>query len=137
MTALPLTIRELDPETDLALVLSSWQHQSARPSMPRGVMLALLEKQGAAVACCKDHPEQIFGWACGGSDTLHMVYVRRGWRARGVATALMGHLFPDLGHRPIFLTTRPRIEHKAPKAWAGLVASWKLRWSPYHISEAA
>jgi GNAT superfamily N-acetyltransferase len=41
------------------------------------------------VACEEGNPDQIFGYACYAEQTLHWVYVKKGYRNKGIARLLL------------------------------------------------
>jgi L-amino acid N-acyltransferase YncA len=139
MSRLDCVFRPWVPETDHNLILSSWCHQVPEGNNQRPVILALLSRSGAVVACEPRHPDQIFGWLCGeqqGADRiLHMVYVRNPWRQQGIGGGLMRQLCPRLGEQTVIHTHRVIGERKHPKAWAALARSWRLKFDPYRVME--
>jgi GNAT superfamily N-acetyltransferase len=101
--------RLVTPE-DIPFVMSSWI-KSFRPSPwagvfrnnrfteeTKGTILDLLERGAIIeVACSKNDPTNILGWACGerlrdGSVVCHYVYVKQAVRRMGLASELLEHI---------------------------------------------
>jgi len=86
-----------------------WAPRSEYFRLHHDVVEGLLERSTTLVACAKENPTQIVGWACGeitdGHPILHFAYVKRPFRNQGVA----GHLVETLcGRRDgIVLTHQP------------------------------
>lgn len=158
---LPLRLRELEPQTDLGLILDSWcgTCRPPRTDAPKGVQPftsmsrqeweehreligSLLGRCGALVACHPEHPEQIFGWSCAEVQptgrgrriqVLHMAYTRATWRRCGVAGRLLAAQLPAFRAKPLYLTHEPKIRRHHPRAWGVLAGHWLLIWNPYLI----
>ena len=155
-------LRRFDPRVDLQLVKNSWCKQ-IRPPRGNGrpckvqpfsymtpeefarhslLIDSLLYQASTWVACSDDCPEQAFGYVCGDNQThpdghhvqvLHMVYVRSGWRRRGIADKLLIRLYPHFREQPIYYTHSVKAERAVPRAWRQVVQTWKLRYNPYNI----
>lgn len=102
---LPYVIRAYG-DADQNLILNSWicsyQH-FVRGHTRRRLQLDLLEERiknslagpgRAAVACSRQDPARIFGWAVAEGAVLHYVFVKRMMRHQGLAHALVRELVP-------------------------------------------
>lgn len=139
-------IRDYDGETDDCLVFDSWTKACRFSCVPqlrwpgemrrihRQLISDLLANCPAKVAAIPGNPRVIYGWGCGGLlpdsglQVLHMLYVRAGWRERGIGTALLKSLLPAVGDSEIYYTHRTQGALKWGKRHKGI-------WNPYLLQE--
>jgi len=113
----PAELRPLIREAlgdDLNLILSTWlksyryASQSGRACSDvvffpfhQSLIKNILQRSTVLCAADPDAPEVVWGWACVEGPCLHYVYVKAsGWRARGVARALLaGRKIETYSHR--------------------------------------
>jgi len=141
---LNIAFRRYDESTDQGLVMACWARQ-IRKLAPfkhmtpvefndhvKRVIVPMVESFPPLIACEGDHPEQIFGYACGhvnnGVPFLHFAYVRSTWRRQGIGGELLKTLFPN------FRNIRIQCSHFG-RSSRYLADRWKLVLNPYIVAD--
>lgn len=124
---------------DTPFILSSWLHGYRKASVTSGISNTIYFKSQEAllkrllgvahvvVACSKDDPDQIFGYAAYETDgvnlVVHWVYVKQPFRALGMARSLLA-VVRDTPHYVEWHSSRTR-----PSALLGPTSAY----NPYMI----
>lgn len=90
-------------ESDKPIILDSWLSSmgiahSWRLRDARTTVEDLWLTAHFAVACASDEPDQVFAWLCyemAPRPTVFYIYTKQVYRKMGIASQLMGHVFPD------------------------------------------
>lgn len=119
-------------EADMALIIDSWvrSYRKQRQNIDattygtgqRKLINRLLDGRTALlVAAFDEHDDDVWGWSCTSTGTVHYVWVRLEYRSKGIAKRLLA---PYL-NKPAIYTHACK---GAPKLWT---------YDPYHAFELA
>ncbi len=130
-------IRDFDPRLDESFILNSWmksyiynrvrswRHVSIERAEAghRPVVERLMRDAPIRCAVDPESPATIWGWACTEGPCLHFVYVKKKFRNKGIATALLS----DAGEPTLY-------SHITAKSTRGYL--WfrrrEMQYSPAH-----
>lgn len=121
LTILRPGIPEDRPYVEDSWLLSGRSQGYARDAGPgyahdmKWLIRRLLDRGALLVACDKDEPGAIWGWALTRGTTVVYVYVRQEFRRKGLAKALLAPFFAHDG--PVVYCARPRFPMSWPRTW--------------------